>query len=55
MKQVRCRSDDSSQNSRTWVGAPSSKSDAMVDNGLVPVLAVSSAQANAGADSPHGV
>ena len=43
----RCRNDDSSQNSRIWMGSASSKSDAMV----APLLSVSSAQANASADS----
>ena len=48
---LRHRSDDSSHNSRVWIGAASSKSDAMVENGLAPLLSASSAQANAGADS----
>ena len=50
---LRCRSDASSHNSRIQIGAVWSMSDAMVDNGLAPVLSVSSAQANAGADSRY--
>ena len=48
---LRCRSDDSAQNSRIWIGAESSKYDAMVDSGLASLLAVSSEQRNASADS----
>ena len=47
---LRCRNDDYSQKSCIWIGAGSSKSDTMVDNGLAPLLTVSSAQDNAGAE-----
>ena len=47
---LRCRNDDSSHNSSIWIVAEYSKSDAMVDNGIAPLLSVSSGQANASAD-----
>ena len=48
---LRCGNDDSSQNLSIWIGAASSMPDARLDNGLAPLLSVSSAQANAGSDS----
>ena len=48
---LRCRRDDSTDHSRIWISDASSKSDALVDIGVAPLLAVPSDKANASADS----